>query len=228
MPFSDQNYTEPSGAPDLDRPSADLLVWAYCRGVFPMADPDSGQMMWVDPDPRGVIPLDAFRVPASLARVVRRQPFMITADRAFEAVMKGCAEPRPDEDNQTWIDDRLLTAYTDLHHRGGAHSIEAWHRGQLVGGLYGVQIGGAFFGESMFIRPDLGGTNASKVCLVHLVNHLRTRGFLLLDTQFWNPHLDQFGCVEIPRADYLAQLGPAITASATWGAFARGEYTGES
>jgi leucyl/phenylalanyl-tRNA--protein transferase len=127
--------------------------------------------------------------------------------------------PRSGE-NQTWLNGQLMESYIALHRMGHAHSVEAWRDGRLVGGLYGVQIGGAFFGESMFSRPGSGlGTNSSKVCLVHLVNWLRCRGFILLDTQFCNPHLDQFGCIEIPASAYLATLGTAIRLPVSWGAF---------
>jgi leucyl/phenylalanyl-tRNA--protein transferase len=122
-------------------------------------------------------------------------------------------------DNQTWIDERLITAYVGLHRRGGAHSVEAWRKGELVGGLYGVHVGAAFFGESMFVDVERGGTNASKICLVHLVEHLCRRGFLLLDTQFTNEHLEQFGCIEIPQEEYLHRLAEAIVRPTGWGGF---------
>jgi leucyl/phenylalanyl-tRNA--protein transferase len=132
--------------------------------------------------------------------------------------MRACAKPRS-RDDLPWIDDRLITAYAGLHRLGHAHSVEASWEGTLVGGLYGVQIGAAFFGESMFVFPNLGGTNASKICLVHLVGHMRRRGFTLLDTQFVNPHLRQFGCIEIPRAEYLHRLADAVARPVTWGEF---------
>jgi leucyl/phenylalanyl-tRNA--protein transferase len=203
---------------DPDQPTPDLLLWAYRRGVFPMADPLTGQMDWYSPDPRGIIPLAEFHVPDTLARIVRRGGFKLRSDTAFAEVMRECSRPRPGEP-LSWIDDRLITAYAALHERGHAHSVEAWSDAVLVGGLYGVHIGGAFFGESMFVRPEQGGTNASKVCLVHLVEHLRRRGFVLLDTQFTNPHLDQFGCTEIPREEYLALLAEAVDLPVTWGDF---------
>lgn len=209
---------------DAQRPSADLLLWAYCRTLFPMVDPDSGQVEWFSPDPRGVIPLDpphAFRVPRNLAREVRRGRFAIRCDRAFQEVFKACATARS-ETNVSWMNEQLAEAYAELFERGFAHSIEAWLDERLVGGLYGVHIGAAFFGESMFSRPDLGGSNASKVCLVHLVNWLRRRGFTLLDTQFWHEHLDQFGCVEISAAEYERQLREAVGRTVEWGEFRTG------
>lgn len=203
---------------DPQEPSADMLMWTYARGIFPMADPRRGEIGWFSPDPRGIIPLEAFHVPKNLAREVRKGGFDIRADTAFEEVMRACAAPRHD-DNLSWINDRLIVAYVDLHRRGHAHSVEAWRDGQLVGGLYGVSLGAAFFGESMFSRPRRGGTNASKVCLVHLVRWLRHRRFTLLDTQYWNPHLDQFGCVEIPAGRYLSMLQSAVRAPVSWGCF---------
>jgi leucyl/phenylalanyl-tRNA--protein transferase len=181
-----------------------------------MADPDSGEIGWYSPDPRGVIPLDAMHVPRNVARLVRQRRFEIRTDTSFEQVMRACAKPRPSED-LSWIDDRLVIAYAALHERGHAHCVEAWRAGEMVGGLYGVHIGSAFFGESMFVTPSLGGTNASKVCLVHLVEHLRRQGFRLLDTQFTNAHLAQFGCIELPRVVYLRRLAAALEQHADWG-----------
>ena len=201
---------------DPQRPDARLLLWAYRRGIFPMADPDSGRIDWYSPDPRGIVPLDRFRVPRNLAREVRKSRFDIRTDTCFEEVMRRCAAPRPQE-GSTWIDERLVAAYLELHRMGCAHSVEAWLGDEMVGGLYGVHIGGAFFGESMFVRPDEGGTNASKICLVHLVERLRRQGFTLLDTQFWNEHLEQFGCEEIDRAEYLRRLAAAVDLDVSWG-----------
>jgi len=203
--------------PPVDQaPSADLLLAAYLQGIFPMADPDTGTIDWFSPDPRGIIPLDeGFHVPRTVARLVRQARFEIVADRDFAGVMRACADPRPQEP-ETWIDERLVTAYCELHRRGFAHSVEAWRDGRLVGGLYGVHIGAAFFGESMFVRPGDGGSGASKVCLVHLVEHLRAVGGRLLDTQFTNPHLDRFGCREVPRAIYLRQLEDATRRPVDW------------
>ena len=194
--------------PDSPRITSDLLVSAYSQGIFPMAD-DSGEVHWFQPDPRGIIPLDRFRVPASLSRRVRSGRFKITVDTCFEEVMRECSLARS-EDNGSWMTEQLLGAYCDLHDRGAAHSLEAWRDGRLVGGVYGVHLGGAFFGESMFSRPKIGGTDASKVCLVHLVERLQARGFSLLDTQYVNEHLRQFGCVEIPGDSYAELLRIAL------------------
>ena len=197
------------------------LLAAYRRGWFPMADPLTGAIEWFNPDPRAVFPLappEAFHVPVSLARVVRSGRLEIRCDTVFERVMRACAVPR-DPDDLTWIDQRMVDAYTALHAAGHAHSIEAWIQDKLVGGLYGVHIGGAFMGESMFSRRSDGGTNASKVCLVHLVRWLRHRGFLLLDTQFRTEHLSRFGCIEVPRRDYLPLLAEAVDRDISWGEF---------
>lgn len=197
-------------------PTPDLLLVAYMQGIFPMADPDTGVVDWYSPDPRGIMPLgQGFHVPKTVRRQVRCRDFTVVSDRDFTAVMRACAGPRASEPD-TWIDERLVAAYSGLHERGFAHSVEAWRGGQLVGGLYGVHIGAAFFGESMFVRPELGGTGASKVCLVHLVEHLRAIGGRLLDTQFTNPHLERFGCVEIPRDDYLVRLEDAARRPVDW------------
>jgi leucyl/phenylalanyl-tRNA--protein transferase len=186
-----------------------------------MADPLTGAIEWFNPDPRAVFPLaprEAFHVPASLRRVVRSGRLEIRSDTAFEAVMRACAASRDTED-LTWIDQRMVDAYTALHAAGHAHSVEAWLDDRLVGGLYGVHIGAGFMGESMFCRPGDGGSNASKVCLVHLVRWLQHRGFLLLDTQFSTDHLERFGCIEVPRHDYLALLAEAVDREVSWGEF---------
>jgi leucyl/phenylalanyl-tRNA--protein transferase len=179
-----------------------LLVRAYRKGVFPMALED-GEIGWFSPDPRGILPIETFHVPARLARLVRQAPYEIVIDRAFEAVMRACAE-RPREG--TWISEEIIESYTALHRLGLAHSVEAWRGDALVGGLYGVHLGGAFFGESMFHRA----TDASKLALVALVDRLARRGFTLLDTQWITPHLAQFGAIEIPRTDYLRRLDDAL------------------
>ena len=179
-----------------------------------MAEP-AGGIHWYSPDPRAILPLDGLHVPKTLRRKLQKQPFELRSDTEFEAVMRACAESRADRD-ETWIDERLIEAYVGLHELGGAHSVEAWLDGRLVGGLYGVSLGGAFFGESMFSRPELGGTDASKICLVRLVEALRSGGFALLDTQFWTPHLGRLGAVEIPRDDYLRALGEALERPARW------------
>lgn len=198
------------------------LLSAYRKGFFPMADVHTGEINWYNPETRGVIPLDAFRAPRSLRQRVRTAKFAVTSDHAFAATVVGCADPRRPG---AWIDETIVRTYRLLHDAGHAHSVEAWlpdERGEprLVGGLYGVTIGGAFFGESMFSRPDLGGTDASKVCLVHLVAHLRRRGYTLLDTQMWSWHLDKFGCVETPREVFLRLLDKAVRKrNVTWEPF---------
>lgn len=185
---------------------SELLVSAYTSGWFPMAV-DDGEIRWYSPDPRGIIPLESFRVPTRLGRVIRAGTFQIELNRAFDAVIRACAETdRRDGDPGTWIDREIIDSYVELHRLGFAHSVEAWQDGRLVGGLYGVALGGAFFGESMFHSK----TDASKVALAALVEHLRARGFLLLDIQWVTPHLEQFGAVEIPRPTYLEMLEEAI------------------
>jgi leucyl/phenylalanyl-tRNA--protein transferase len=191
---------------------AELLVSAYASGWFPMAV-DRGEIRWFSPDPRGIIPLDAFHVPARLARAVRRGAFRIGIDTAFEAVIRACAEAeRGRDDPGTWISEEIIESYVALHRRGLAHSVESWHGDRLAGGLYGVALRGAFFGESMFHRE----TDASKVALVALVERLRSRGYLLLDTQWATEHLEQFGAVEIPRKEYLKRLEAALSVEATF------------
>jgi leucyl/phenylalanyl-tRNA--protein transferase len=216
-----------------------ILLDAYRSGYFPMADPATGRVGWFSADPRAIIPLDpgAFHVSRSLARRLRSHRFVVTADRAFEAVTRACAEPRPDRPD-TWIDARILRAYAVLLRAGHAHSVEAWlppplpdgagrnvgsalradtsPRSALVGGIYGIAIGGAFIAESMFCRPELGGTDASKVCLAHLVAHLRARGFRLLDVQIANPHTLRFGVVEISRSAFIRRLKSAATLAPRW------------
>lgn len=192
------------------RLTADILVRAYARGFFPMSeDRDDPELFWVDPDRRGVLPLETFHVSRRLARTVRQERFAVSVDRAFPAVIAACAAPRPGR-TRTWINDEIEQAYVDLARRGIAHSVECWLSGDLVGGLYGVALGGAFFGESMFSRA----TDASKVALVHLVARLKAGGFRLLDCQFITDHLRQFGTVEIPREDYKEQLIHALAARA--------------
>lgn len=186
-----------------------LLVRAYREGIFPMAL-DDGEVGWFSPDPRGIIPLDACHVPARLARVARSARFEIRVDTAFEQVMRACAE-RPGDG--TWISEDIVESYLALHRLGLAHAVEAWRAGRLVGGLYGVHLGAAFFGESMFHRE----TDASKVALVALVDRLQRRGFTLLDTQWVTPHLEQFGAIEISRAAYLRRLGEALTKDRVFG-----------
>ncbi len=189
-----------------------MLVWAYSQGIFPMAESRHGEIGWYSPDPRTIMPLESFHVPRSLAKRVRQGACEITRDSAFERVIRACSEPRPYADD-TWINDAIIESYIQLHGMDVAHSMEAWADGELVGGLYGVALGGAFFGESMFSRA----ADVSKVCLVHLVEHLRERGYVLLDVQFTNPHLDQFGIAEIPRASYLDRLHAALRMDVTFG-----------
>jgi len=189
---------------------ADLLLAAYASGWFPMGD-DEGQIAWYSPDPRGVIPLDGFHVPARLRRDIRRGAFRVEVNRAFEEVIHACAAAgRDGVERGTWISGEIIETYCALHEQGYAHSVETWAGDRLVGGLYGVALGGAFFGESMFHRA----TNASKVALAALVERLNARGFLLLDTQWVTEHLKQFGAVEIPRSRYLRQLDAALRVEA--------------
>lgn len=177
-----------------------LIVEAYRQGIFPMGEPD-GAISWYSPDPRAVFPLDDFHVPKTLAKTIRQGKFDVRVNTAFEPVMEGCAGRE-----ETWITTEIHAAYTVLHRAGRAHSVEAWQGGELVGGLYGVALGGAFMGESMFSRA----TDASKVCLVFLVERLRERGFTLLDSQFPTVHLMRFGQTLIPRSEYLRQLDLAL------------------
>lgn len=184
-----------------------LLINAYAQGVFPMADPRDGNIYWFDPDPRAVIPLDAFHVPRSLARRIRRGGFEVRIDGDFQAVITACAKPAPGRDS-TWINAEIIDVYCQLHDAGFAHSVETWIDGQLAGGLYGVSIRGVFAGESMFSRTR----DSSKIALVHLVQHLRRQGFVLLDTQFVTDHLRHFGAVEISRSEYRELLAQALQA----------------
>jgi len=194
----------------MARLQPELLLQAYAIGVFPMAEGrDDPRLFFVDPDRRGILPLDRFHVSRSLRKTVLRRRFQVTCDRAFEATLAGCAEAtdrRPD----TWINHEIFRLFVALHERGHAHSIECWLDGELVGGLYGVRLGAAFFGESMFSRA----TDASKVALVHLVARLRAGGFTLLDSQFITSHLQRFGALEIPRAEYRERLERALSTPA--------------
>jgi leucyl/phenylalanyl-tRNA--protein transferase len=188
------------------RLTPDILIEAYAAGIFPMAESaDDPELFWVDPTRRGIIPLDAFHVPRRLKRVLRGGRLQVRCDTQFEAVMRGCAEAS-DTRPSTWINDEIVQLYSALFARGAAHSVECWYEGELVGGLYGVSLGAAFFGESMFSRM----TDASKVALVHLVTRLRLGGYRLLDTQFLTPHLAQFGAVEVTRARYHRMLAEAL------------------
>jgi leucyl/phenylalanyl-tRNA--protein transferase len=192
--------------------TTELLLHAYASGYFPMADAaDDPGYFWVYPEFRGVIPLDRFHLPRSLAKVVKRGRFRVRVDHDFAAVIAACAAPDDGARRNTWINTPIRQAYTELHQRGFAHSVECYDgAGALVGGLYGVRLNGAFFGESMFSRT----TDASKVALVHLIARLRQGGFTLLDTQFLTPHLARFGTEEIPRADYLKRLQAALNVKA--------------
>lgn len=187
-----------NGAPEL--PVA-VLRAAYRDGWFPMGERGTRSIEWFSPDPRGVLPLTAFHVPARLGRVIRAGRFEIRVDTAFTAVMQQCAER-----DDTWISDVIIDSYTALHQEGEAHSVECWREGRLVGGLYGVALGGAFFGESMFHVE----TDASKVALAALVDRLRDRGFALLDLQWVTPHLARFGATEMRRGHYLRVLREAL------------------
>jgi len=179
----------------------DILIEAYSQGIFPMGM-SNGEIGWFSPDPRGVIPLDdGFHIPHGLRKVLKKKPFELRVNTAFETVMRACADR-----NETWITDGIIESYCRLHERGLAHSVETWRGNELVGGLYGVALGGAFFGESMFSRT----TDASKVALCHLVELLRANGFTLLDTQWVTPHLQTFGAKEIPRPHYLRLLEKAL------------------
>jgi leucyl/phenylalanyl-tRNA--protein transferase len=189
--------------PDL---TPDMLLKAYAVGVFPMAeDRNDPELFWVDPRMRGVILLDKFHVPRSLRKAVRRGTFDVTFDSAFESVIEFCAESTGDRP-RTWINDKIIELYTTLHRMGHAHSVECWHDGRLVGGLYGVSLGGVFFGESMFSRM----TDASKVALVYLAAALRLGGYRFIDTQFITKHLARFGAVELPRNEYRKLLSHSL------------------
>ncbi|WP_342154167.1 leucyl/phenylalanyl-tRNA--protein transferase [Methylorubrum sp. SB2] len=195
----------------------DILLKAYAAGIFPMAeDADDPTIYWVEPRARGVLPLDRFHVPKRLARTVRSDVFEVATDRDFEAVIDGCAAPRRDTD-RTWINGRIRDLYGALYDRGACHTIEVYQAGRLVGGLYGVCLGAAFFGESMFHEAR----DASKVALVHLVARLRRGGFRLADTQFLTDHLSQFGVEEVPRHVYKRRLTEAAADRADWGDPAR-------
>ena len=194
--------------PPFDEITPDSLQRAYAMGIFPMAegrnDPD---IHWIDPRQRGILPLDGFHLSRSLAAKIRSKAFEVTADRAFDAVVTACADR-----DETWISHRIQRLYLALHDRSRAHSVEVWQDGQLVGGVYGVALGGAFFGESMFSRR----TDASKLALAHLVHRLRAGGFGLFDTQFLTPHLASLGGIEIPRAAYHRLLAKALPERASF------------
>ena len=178
----------------------EILEAAYRQGIFPMAD-RRGRVRWYSPDPRTIIELDRFHRPRRLARTIRQKKFEIAVNRDFEGVVRGCANRR-----ETWISEGIVNAYTALHNLGKAHSVEAYHDGKLAGGIYGVSLGGAFMGESMFTIVR----DASKACLAFLIERLKERGYTLFDVQFTTPHLKRFGAVEIPRPEYLRRLEKAL------------------
>lgn len=192
-----------------------VLLKAYTAGIFPMAESaDDPSLYWIEPDERGVIPLDKFHISTSLRKAVRKAGFEIRVDSAFEQVIGACAE-KTETREVTWINNRILKLYAQLHKMGCCHSVETWLDGELVGGLYGVRIGAVFFGESMFSRT----TNASKVALVHLVARLNAGGFKLLDAQFLNSHLAQFGTYTVPKKQYRPILEDALDGTGDFSAF---------
>jgi leucyl/phenylalanyl-tRNA--protein transferase len=199
-----------AGSGEVIRLTPEILLAAYAAGVFPMAESaDDPELFWVDPQYRGILPLDDFHVPRRLRRVLRQGSFEIRCDHDFAGVIRACAEASDKRPN-TWINDEIVRLYQALFEKGAAHSVECWRDGALAGGLYGVSLGAAFFGESMFSRV----TDASKVALAHLVARLRLGGYRLLDTQFLTPHLARFGGIEIPRAAYRRRLAAALQHSA--------------
>ncbi len=184
----------------------EMLLQAYAVGVFPMAeDRDDQELFWLDPKMRGIIPFESFHIPRRLKKTIRQQKYNVTFNVDFSAVMAGCAE-ETESRPQTWINDQILSLYTSLHIKGRAHSVEVWDEDRLVGGLYGIALGGAFFGESMFSRAR----DTSKIGLVHMMARLNFAGFTLMDTQFLNDHLMQFGAIEIPRDEYKRKLEDAL------------------
>lgn len=192
--------------------TTDLMLRAYRHGLFPMAETRRGdRLYWLDPEKRGILPLDRFHLPRRLARTVQSDAFTVTVDRDFAGTIAGCATAAPGRED-TWINSQIERLFGELHEQGHAHSVESRIEGHLVGGLYGVAIGGVFFGESMFSFAR----DASKVALVHLVVRLRLGGFQLLDTQFVTAHLSQFGAEELPREEYKARLARALTAPAVF------------
>lgn len=196
----------------------ELIIRAYRAGIFPMAeDAGSTDLFWVSPEMRGIIPLDGFKLSTSLRKAIRQSDFTIRVDTDFAGVIEGCATVGSDRDS-TWINASIRAVYGELFRRGVCHTVEVWDRGALVGGLYGLAIGGAFFGESMFHRR----TNASKMAMAHLVERLNTGGFVLLDTQFVTDHLASLGGIEIPREDYEERLADALEYDGDWTAWDRG------
>ncbi len=184
--------------------TAETLVYAYASGVFPMAE-ETGEILWYSPDPRAIIPIDTYKPAKSLKPFINQERFEIRINTCFEQVMRNCALPRPGEE-ETWISEELVQAYTNLHKMGLAHSVEAWQEGKLVGGLYGVALGGAFFGESMFSLVS----NSSKVAFHYLVQILREQNYSLLDSQFMNDNVLRYGAIDIPRSEYKKRLAKAL------------------
>jgi leucyl/phenylalanyl-tRNA---protein transferase len=179
----------------------EFLCTAYCNGYFPMADSKTGEINWYSPDPRTIFDLNEFHIPRSLSLTLKKKDYTLRINQRFEEVMRSCAERE-----ETWISESIIQSYLQLHRLGFAHSVETWKEGKLAGGLYGVSIQGAFFGESMFSRMR----DASKIALVHLVERMKERGFTLLDTQYLTPHLERFGAREIPRSEYMKRLEEAL------------------
>lgn len=191
-----------------DALTAELVLAAYSQGVFPMAHPEEDNAIyWYAPDPRAILPLDSFHVPSNVRKLLRRRTFEVTFDRSFDRVIRACADRE-----ETWISPEIISVYEQLHRSGYAHSVEVWADAELAGGLYGVALGGAFFGESMFYRRS----GASMIALVALVEQMRRSGFALLDTQFSTPHLARFGVREIPRAIYEQKLIAALAIETLW------------
>ena len=191
---------------EMQQLTPELILAAYARGLFPMADhAEAKEIYWYDPELRGQLPIAALHIPKKLRKFLRKSPYHVTFDSAFSDVISGCAASASGRE-ETWINNTIRDVFESLYWAGHAHSVEVWHNADLVGGLYGLSLGGAFFGESMFSTAD----NASKVALVYLAAHLHAQGFTILDTQFVNDHLKQFGVYEIPRQDYMEKLSKAL------------------
>jgi leucyl/phenylalanyl-tRNA--protein transferase len=184
--------------------TAETLVYAYASGVFPMAE-ETGEIFWYSPDPRAIIPIQSYKPAKSLKPIINQKRFEIRVDTCFEQVMRNCALPRPTEP-ETWISEEIVQAYTELHKMGIAHSVEAWQDDKLVGGLYGVSLGAAFFGESMFSLVS----NSSKVAFHYLIQILREQKYELLDSQFMNDNVQRYGAINIPRTAYIKRLAKAL------------------
>jgi len=196
----------------MSKLTPEILLRAYAIGLFPMAEHrNDATLYWIDPEKRGILPLDKFHIPRRLKRTIRAGTYQIRCNTVFEDVIRACSAPRKGT-NESWINEEIVSLYTELHSMGRAHCVETWHRGKLVGGLYGVVLGAAFFGESMFSDER----DASKVALVHLVARLKKSEFRLLDTQFITEHLSQFGGGELPRAGYRQILSSALDVSAVF------------